>query len=217
MGIYTRRGSAVVPVLESNSNTPLGHARWFIDMMTLDYGTFYPVVFNVNDFGSVTAVQITRGYSDNIGAHGNLGGLVVDLRVGTGTSWGGNTMNTTTLYAGESYRRMCLGWGRCHHGNYYLVMLRGGYGYYLNMTRNDNYTDLSNFNDSNGGYGPQIITSLTKIYDGTPDVYDLRVGPVTSDTAASVTNQDGYWNGNTITTSVSASRYMDAAGGYGGA
>lgn len=216
MGIFTTRGNTVLPLLDSTSNQQLGHARYFIDMQSLSYTTWYPVVFAPNDFGSFTNVSVSRGYADWIGSHGNLGGLALNLVVGTGSSWGGNTMNTTTIYAGESYRRMCLGWGRCHHGNYYLVMLRGGYGYNLNISKYDGYTDLSNFSDTNGGYGPQIITSQTKIYDGTPDDYDLRVGPVTSDTAANVTNQDGYWNGTTITTSVSSTRYMDTAGGYGG-
>lgn len=217
MSIYTKRGSAVVPLMESNTNSELGKSRFFIDLQSLDYNTWYPVIFNVQDQGSFTSVSVAKHYADWNGSHGNLGGLALNLVIGTGTSWGGNTMNTTTLYAGESYRRMCLGWGRCHHGNYYLVMLRGGYGYNLIMSKNDGTTDLSNFSDANSGFGPQIVTSQVKYYDGSPDMYDLRVGPVTSDTAANVTNQDGYWNGNAINTPVSSTRYMDVAGGYGGA
>lgn len=222
MGIYIQHPSTnstqkFTDSYNADGATIPGKFYYPIDMSGLDFNTWYPVVFNVASGAAPTELIISKFYGD-YATGGDLGSFYLRCKM-HGSSWGGNTMLVNTEVAAESYRRMCLGWGWVGHGAWFGVMLRGRYVYHMHMDKPLSMTSLNldNWSDTNSGYGPQIITTQTKIYDSSSDVYDLRVGPVTNATAANVTNQDGYWNGTSITTPVCSSRYIETIGGYSGA
>ena len=179
-----------------------------------DDDTWYPCVLQVHSSTSQTRIDICRGYSDTYPAVG-LGSVNISVEM-HGSSWGGNTMKITTKHAHETYRRMCLGWGWMAHGQYFGICLRGGYRYHTFINKPLNNTgqiDLGNHTDTNSGMGWQVITSSTTYYDSSNNIYDVTAAPVTSATASNVTNQGGYWNGTSITASISEDRRIATIGG----
>jgi hypothetical protein len=222
MGIYIQHPASntvqkFVDSYNADTATVPGKFYYRIDMSSLDFNTWYPVVFEVNSFNAAAEFVLSKGYSD-YPPGSDSGSFYLRCKM-HGSSWGGNSMLVSTEVATESYRRMCLGWGWVNHGGLFCVMLRGRYVYHLNMDKPISFSgiNMSNFTETNSGYGPQIITAQTKTYDSSDNQYDLRIGPTTNATATNITNQDGYWNGTSITTPICSSRYIETIGGYSGA
>ncbi len=183
-----------------------------LDLSNSAYGatsgsTWYPCILQVHATTGQTKIDICRHYSDTYPSDG-LGSVNISVAM-HGSSWGGNSMQITTLHAHETYRRMCLGWGWMAHGQFFGICLRGGYRYhtFINKPVQDtSQITLNNHTATNSGMGWQVITSSTTYYDHSNSAYDVTCAPVTSATATNVTNQSGYWNGTSIRESYSEDR-----------
>ena len=201
-----------------SANFPVDRVLMGLNLADSAYGatdadTWYPCIIQPHSAYTSTHIEICRHYGDTYPT-GALGGLWLSC-IMHGSSWGGNTMKITTFQAHETYRRMCLGWGWMAHGQYFGVMLRGGYNYRATINKPVHAKasiDLHNWTETNSGHGWQVITSSTTVYDHSDSQYDKTVAPVTSATASNVTNQTGYWNGTSITASISEDRRINTIG-----
>lgn len=212
------------PISEISSgldqNYPIDRLYIELDLSNSTYGatdgdTWYPCVLQAHSGNAPTKIDICRNYSETYPSGVGLGSVNISVSM-HGSSWGGNTMKVTTLHAHETYRRMCLGWGWMAHGQYFGICLRGGYKYRTYVNKPLNHTssiDLPNHTDTNSGMGWQVLTSSTTYYDHSNNVYDVTAAPVTNATASNVTNQSGYWNGTSITASISEDRRIATIGG----
>jgi hypothetical protein len=158
----------------------------FLDMQSLDFNTFYPVVLNGGNAQNSSTFELYKYYGNyNPVVNGTtmLGSVSMKMDM-SAWSWGGIPVHNLVHHVAHQYRSML---GAVGLVGYYIpvLWLRGGYGYHFTM----NSSDIT----------PTIYTSSTSFHTSP---YNYNIGPISATTMASKAQ---YLGTNTITGIVSKS------------
>ena len=153
------------------------HGLSVIDLIALDFNTFYPVELANGPSNDIMHFTLSRFYADDT-ATGNLGSAFLSMQT-SAWSWGGIPCYNIVSYAGSTYQSML---GAVTFRGYYVpvLWLRGSYKY---KYRSSMLIDIQVYTTATSGfYGPG---------------YDYTIGPIS---ASAMASKGPYLGTNVITT-----------------